>query len=342
MLEKEYLDYAASYYDKYYDFVQKHGSTSINHGFSGLLLYHLQRFQALKNVDDFKKTKDIIGHCLKNLDDGFGETSFFLGPLGVVWSLYLAEEVFKKTIIDHNRIDAILLQYLVEQKEFLNHHSGVLDFIYGVTGWYIIYPYLNSSLQTIVKEVFFTQFSGFDISRIGKVVYDGEDRLIEYSSDHVGFAHGLSSIIYVSRKLDFDNSFEACRNEMLHRVKTSLNSDFELARTFGGNDYTRQDWCHGMLGVLNIIPEIKDEVLARYWKRNISFHDHGLCHGLGQKVIIPKIYDGDFVPFEIPNMSLKTNVTDLSFIQTPLVTEMALRFDKNRDFNFTWWRLFYP
>ena len=298
-------------------------------GKSGAVLFYLHKFQVTKQKLYLIKAKFLLEICLSKIFKYAGETSFFVGPLGIIWLIFLYEDISGLPISEQVNCKKLVENYLEVQSKKKEFENSPLDFIYGMTGWFIIYPYLPSKLQNKVIEIFkekaLSQIDNFIIS-------DGT----------LGFAHGLSSVYFILReyKIDVHKNILIRLNDIILK---NIKDDFKLARFNGSSDFIRQDWCHGQLGLaLNFSKPVKN--IDNYLLTKCHPFSHGVCHGLGQRFLINKLasqlFNRTMSLVEIPQMEF--NIHTVPFIESYIIGLMSLELDLARDAKFSWWRICYP
>lgn len=321
------------------------GSISINHGLSGMLLYYTQCYCDKNDITLLVTIRKYISLVIKNLDNEIYQTSFFLGPLGAIWTLLIVEKAIGKDFVDKEKMNLRIKLYLEIQKEKIKNNRGVVDYIYGIGGWFIIYPYLTDELQQAIRAIYVSQLQGFDLCSIGKVEYIDQKIDFKFSKNVLGFSHGLLSISTIIKGFNL-TELETVYNNILKICFANMDCEMSLSRFSNSSDFSRQDWCHGNLGLIMIVDQsIREKIISKYLHAETHSNEHGVCHGLGQKILLSKIFSNISEKFDcddIPDMNFNIDFENLAFIQTPLIAEMAHRLNIERDSSFSWWRMFYP
>jgi hypothetical protein len=321
----------------------------IHTGRSGKILYELALFQASPTPFKLMTIKEDLNYAFKNIYGVMKDCSFFHGPLGVIWASILVQELTNKVFIKKNLIDKVLDDYFQEQKNLLKDKNGVLDYLYGVSGWFIIYPYLNEKYQKNIISLFEYQLDRFNGETIYKQSLEANSLQYIEQKDLLGFAHGHSSLCFIYDDYPINKRFNKKIELLKNKIRSSFNKKYELSRHYQGTDFIRQEWCHGALGSIYFQDdELKKNVLTSYLNSIPNSNCHGLCHGAGQHIILSKIAEDLFnVRLSVTKPVLEDmNITPARqseyLLQSHLISKMSLIFDPVRDNSFTWWRMCYP
>lgn len=298
-------------------------------GKSGAVLFYLHKFQVTQQALYLLKAKHVLEICLQCTFKYSSETSFFVGPLGTLWLVFLYEEVSGSQISNKINYHSLIEGYIEVQNEKVKFENSPLDYIYGIAGWFILYPYLDEKLRSMIVETFKRKA----LSQI--------DEFIK-SNGSLGFAHGLTSIYFIIKEYNIDID-ENILIKLEKIISKNIKGDFKLARFNGSNDYVRQDWCHGQLGLALSFPNGVENI-DHYLSTNCHHLSHGVCHGLGQRFLINKLayplLKRPMTKIEIPQMVF--NFQPVPFIESYLVALMSFELNLKRDNKFSWWRICYP
>ncbi len=331
-MERQILNYQTSltpYLSKEVQAYTQRENVELLSGQGGLALYFLSQWVKTGQSKKLLQTQLCLKKALLGINSLYEETSFHAGPLGILWINYLFEEQTNSKIIDDELVLKILHKYFCIQKEKTIYENHVLDFLYGVTGWFVIYPYLPIDLKKTVKEHF-----------VEKVQKKGESFLAERG--YLGFSHGLASILYMIKEYEIDELRGFYQQLFPVLLDTSLEG--KLPRIYQGDDFLRQDWCHGAIGAA-LLEKENTKFLKTFFDQKLDSQSHGVCHGVGSRILVSKLLSRVFSSDYVPNLVVNSEIVSKEevkfyFLESFMVAQMAI--DMTEDFDFKWWRMVYP
>lgn len=298
-------------------------------GQGGLALYFLSQWVKTGQSRSLLQAQLCLKKALLGINKLYDETSFHAGPLGILWVNYLFEEQTNTKIIDEELVTKILCKYFetqLDKKLFENH---VLDFIYGVTGWFVIYPYLPEEFQEQVLAHF-----------VNKVKSKGDKFLEERG--YLGFAHGLASILFIIKEYHVTEleDFYLKNISILEQAVTNG----MLPRTVASKDFKRQDWCHGVVGAA-LLEKDNSQYLKTFFEQEIDSQSHGVCHGVGSRILVSKLTERVFKTDYKANLIIGNNLVwkdevKFYFLESFMIAQMSI--DLNIVSDLMWWRIVYP
>lgn len=331
-MERQVLNYQMSLtpcLSKEVQAYSKRNNVELLNGQAGLALYFLSQWVKTGQGKNLLQAQLSLKKALLGINQLYEEASFHGGPLGILWVNFLFEEQTNSKIVDSELVDKILEKYFAVQVEKNVYENHVLDFVYGVTGWFVIYPYVNTKHQKQIKDHF-----------VDKVQKKGSRFLTERG--YLGFAHGLSSILYIIKEYEIDELNEFYQENYPKIIQSEKNG--RLPRTIAKEDYKRQDWCHGAIGAA-LLDTQNTRYLEAFFKQEIDIHSHGVCHGVGSRILVSKLIHSVFNSSYEPALNLETNFiwkdeVKFYFLESFMIAQMAI--DLNLEAEFLWWRIVYP
>lgn len=362
-MRREELDAIAQSFAKDYEKrVLEHPNSSLNFGWAGLLLYWLSRYLITSSREDLGRVNSLARKTLLGLSSLQRDTSFFLGTLGALWSLMHAEKVLGVKLLKPQNYDAILSAYFKEQNELLSKHTGVLDYIYGLGGWFILFPYLDEKWQGEIANTYRNHFLGLmkDTGKTPpaffKLTRSGGKAIVASCERFVGFSHGLASALFLIHEYPQLAALKVYSKQLEDWILELFDEHEGLGRSVEHpQDFFRQDWCHGALGGALGLSRCESESSAQlakslldiYSKKFLGNDSFGICHGLGQAYLLQALGKQVFgCNVEVPGRDqFRTRAfseADFSFINSPLSAAMAAHELDKSNGGFSWWRVVYP
>lgn len=341
------IDKITSIINEEEQFIISRESPCLLSGKSALALYYLQQYNLKKDFKYYIKYRSTIIDCVNKINSLFNEVSFFTGPLGILWVLILGSKNTKYMIYKASEIDSIINKYIMYHLKNISKNPPLLDYIYGYSSWFIIYPYLNPLNKKNLIKIFISSLNRFDGTRIySRKVLDNKE-VFPYKEDVLGFAHGFTSVLFVTDEYKLLHQNEINLNKAKVKLEQSINNLNKLARYFNSNDYIRQEWCHGNIGLLTINKELRANVLENYFSTSNQNCNLGMCHGEAHKILLHKIYkliykENENYQLNYSKKDFKTSNTNFNFFESAMIYQIATNYDLKRDSNFLWWRMFYP
>lgn len=331
-MERQILNYQTNltpYLAEEIQAYNKRESVDLLTGQAGLALYSLGQWMKTGQSRNLLQTQLCLKKALLGINNLYEETSFHAGPLGILWVNYLFEEQTNSKIIDDQLVLKILHKYISTQKEKTIYENHVLDFLYGVTGWFVIYPYLPIDLKKHIKDHF-----------IEKVQKKGESFLAERG--YLGFSHGLASILYMIKEYKIDELTGFYQQFLPVLLDTSRSG--KIPRIYQGEDFLRQDWCHGAIGAA-LVEKENTKFLKAFFDQKLDSQSHGICHGVGSRILVSKLLKRVFSSDYRPNLVVSSEIVTKDevkfyFLESFMVAQMAI--DLTEDSEFHWWRIVYP
>lgn len=348
MNNEEYMGNLSALIKEEHKKIISNNHSSLLVGYAGKALFELNEYLRDKSPIKLLKVKKSLSIALNNIHKTMEDTSFFTGTLGVVWVCLLTQENTHKKVLKEEDLEKILRKYFFTQEQKLKEQTSVLDYLYGVTGWFIIYPYLSTSFQKVIIAIFEEQLNFFD--EVNIYSHSRKDAQDHFTSQQnlLGFAHGLSSIATIIEQYPINNKYNELARSINKKIENSLDDDGRIPRKYGGDDYVRQQWCHGSLGSLLVQTNANQEkILSHYFTNKEIFPTPGVCHGLAHKVLLSKICLKLFnfktqVEVDFHQIEQMRTKDIMYFISSFQIAKMALDFDLDKHHNFSWWRICYP
>ena len=363
-MRQDELDAIAESFAKGYESrILAHPNASLNFGWAGLLLYRISRYLKSSSSEDLGRVNSLARKTLLGLSSLHGDTSFFLGTLGALWSLVHAENALGVKLLKPQHYDAILSSYFKEQNDLLSKHTGVLDYIYGLGGWFILFPYLDEKWQGEIANTYSNHFLGLmkdtgkTLPTFFKLTRSGGKAIIASSERFVGFSHGIASALFLIHEYPQLAPLKVYSNQLEDWILELFDQHEGLGRSVEHpQDFSRQDWCHGALGGALALSRCEADSCARATKRLLDIYSkgflgnnsYGICHGLGQAYLSKALGERIFGfnvdvqgsdQFRVREFS----EADFSFINSPLSAAMAAQeLVDGSDVGFSWWRIVYP
>lgn len=322
---------------------------SLNFGLGAALL------STFLKENDYLQTQELIHPVKKSLvimNLQLKRTSFFVGPLGFLWALDKFETVNQQVLFPQEQRELFLEKFINLQESYLLKNPQLLDFLYGITGWFIAYDLFSSSQKERIHNIFLDQVENLleeyqlkNTLSIYKQVELNQKFTVEKSNGNLGFSHGIGSIAYIL--LNFFNCSRSKKfySQIQDIIKKNYHPSKGLSRNINDNDYTRQDWCHGVLSysLLDISKKDTQQSLKLY----NSIHEegfYGVCHGIGHKYLLNLIKDKvfHFESHELKEINLEIDKYEYNFENFSMINSYTFikLVEENKDLNL--WKIVYP